>query len=259
MLKSSTQPDMSAEGYRIRRLDQSTELIDTKVSSKVEPFPVRRWNEPLPIAVEGRAIPHPNAEKPEVKTISRFYPPLLFFSTTLTGIFFFLYLTKPVLVESSGSAPSAPTAEVISESVVREEAAVAEEELSPFPEEVMVPGEDLPGLQPLSIIKPDRPAMLATTLGVEQIVQVESLNGELEEFTISLPVLYPENMLSWNESSIVEAQRLAHEIEMHLEQVRSVQANGVKLLEDWNRLVSSSVPSEVLLEDKDLSLSKEEK
>ena len=88
--------------------------------------------------------------------------------------------------------------------------------------------------------------MIPTTLGVEQIVEVESLNGELEKFTVSLPVLYPENVLSWNEQSISEAQQLANNIEAHLEQVREVQANGVQLLEDWNRLVSKSVPKSVL-------------
>ncbi|MDQ8190727.1 hypothetical protein [Roseibacillus persicicus] len=250
---------MSAEGYRIRRLDQSTELIDTNESSKVEPFPVRRWNEPLPIAVEGRAVLHANTEKPEAKSLSRFYPPLLFLSTALTGVFFFLYLTKPVVVESVTPAMGAVVPAVgAAEPSTEAPPMVAEEELSPFPDEMMIPGENLPGLQPLAA-NSDReaqPAMQSTTLGVEQIVQVESLNGELEEFTVSLPVLYPENMLSWNESSIVEAQRLAEEIELHLEQVRAVQANGVQLLEDWNRLVSGSVPKEVLLDEASLSLSK---
>ena len=248
---------MSAEGYRIQRLDQDTELITTPSKANVEPFPVKRWNEPLPIAVEGHPIAHPNSEKGEAKSLSRFYPPLLFFSTTLTGVFLFLYMTKPVIVNESPLvaqvqaevATPAPEKTVVVESV--------NEELSPWPEAEMLIANQLPGLTPLQT-EPTveiEPAMISTTLGVEQIVKVESLNGELEEFTVSLPVLYPENMLSWNEESILEAQALASDIESHLAQVREVQANGVRLLENWNHLVSKSVPKSVLPEKKALGLS----
>ena len=50
---------MSAEKYKIQRLEQGTELITPTLSSNVEPFPVKRWNEPLPIAVEGEAASKP--------------------------------------------------------------------------------------------------------------------------------------------------------------------------------------------------------
>ena len=63
---------MSAEGYRIRRLDNNTELISTPLDSKVEPFPTRSWNEPLPIAVQGRPLPKSETEKSETKSLTRF-------------------------------------------------------------------------------------------------------------------------------------------------------------------------------------------
>ncbi len=257
MLKLSTQPDMNAEGYRIQRLDQETELITSPPTSNVEPFPVKRWNEPLPIAVEGRPIPHPESKKPESKSLTRFYPPLLFLSTTLTGVFLFLYVTKPVIVKEAS-----PVAQMATESpaLVEKTSPVATsvpEELSPWPEAEMLIADQLPGLTPMNFepVVETELSMLPTTLGVEQIVKVESLNGELEEFTVSLPVLYPENMLSWNEDSIMEARVLASDIESHLEKVREVQSNGVRLLENWNHLVSKSIPKEVLTEEKVLGLS----
>lgn len=250
---------MSAEGYRIRRLDQGTELITTPPKTNVEPFPTKRWNEPLPIAVEGRPLPNANEEKPEAKSLGRFYPPLLFLSTTLTGVFLFLYMSKPVIVQEKGAAnlvvaQEAAPATTVSEGVKE----VPLEELSPWPETpeaAMLTSDSLPGFEPEIPAPSSGPSMLPTTLGVEQIVKVESLNGELEEFTVSLPVLYPENMLSWNEESIAEARVLAADIETHLEKVREVQANGVKLLENWNILVSKSVPKTVLPEEKALGLS----
>ena len=120
------------------------------------------------------------------------------------------------------------------------------EELSPWPEGEAYTANELPGLTPLRSEAVSAPDMITTTLGVEQIVEVASLNGELEKFTVSLPVLYPENVLSWNAESIAEAQLLASDIEAHLEQVRAVQANGLELLESWNHLVSKSVPKSVL-------------
>lgn len=244
---------MSAEGYRIRRLDQDTELITNPARSNVEPFPVRSWNEPLPIAVEGRPIPHPHTEKSEGKSLARFYPPLLLFSTTLTGIFLFLYLTKPVIVTGTPATEAPSEFAIPAPAAAVENVEPVEEELSPWPEAEMLTSNTLPGFQPLTREVPEETNLIPTTLGVEQIVEVESLNGELEKFTVSLPVLYPENMLSWNQESISEAQVLAGDIEMHLEKVREIQANGVRLLEDWNRLVSKSVPNSVIMKDQSMS------
>ena len=97
---------MSAERYKIQRLDQGTEMITPNSSSNVEPFPLKRWNEPLPIAAEGKPLQNPGEEKTEAKSLTRFYPPLLFFSTSLTAVFLYLYMSKPVIVTGEGaSAP----------------------------------------------------------------------------------------------------------------------------------------------------------
>ena len=240
---------MSAERYKIQRLDQGTELITPTPSSNVEPFPVRSWNEPLPIAVEGRPLPKATEEKPETKSLTRFYPPLLFFSTTLTAVFLYLYLTKPVIIENTGPAAMVSNSENsdATQSVASIPAPAVKEELSPWPEEAAaLIANELPGLTPMRSESSQTPEMIATTLGVEQIVEVASVNGELEKFKVSVPVLYPENVLSWNAESIAEAQQLATAIEAHLEQARAVQTNGVKLLESWNLLVSKSVPKSVL-------------
>lgn len=248
---------MSAEGYRIQRLDQDTELITSPPRSNVDPFPARRWNEPLPIAVEGHPIAHPGATKQESKSLSRFYPPLLFLSTTLTGVFLFLYISKPVIVEAGASGVEAQEASTVAIPVSLPAAEPVLEELSPWPEADLLISGQLPGLPPFQeeVAVEQSAKLLSTTLGVEQIVKLESLNGELEEFTVSLPVLYPENLLSWNEESLVEARELSVAIEDHLASVREVQANGVRLLEDWNHLVSKSVPKAVLTEEKVLGLS----
>lgn len=239
---------MSAEGYRIRRLDQNTELISTPPASKVEPFPSKSWNEPLPIALEGRPLPPTESEKAETKSLTRFYPPLLLLSTTLTGVFLYLYLSKPVIIENPTMTVVAPEVIVNEPAKALVEESPVVEELSPFPEAVMLGSNELPGFE---VSEPEPsvealPSLQQTILGVEQIVEVESLNGELEKLTVSLPVLYPEDMLSWSEESIAEARLLAKDIELYLSNVQAIQESGIQLLEDWNRIVFKTTPSSVL-------------
>lgn len=245
---------MNTEGYRIQKIDQMPEVINVGRNSNVAPFPVRRWQEPLPIAVEGVPLA-PREEAPEVKkTVARFYPPLLFFSTLLTGAFLYLYLTKPVIVEApavlskvGNAAAQTPQGMVPSPS---QESALLPPvgDLMPFPDEMSLPGEGSSAQGDLhSDERPPEEAFSPTTLLAEQVVQVESLNGELEEYTVSLPVFYPEGMLSWSEGSQAEALRLTIEMEAHLDQVRELQASGLRLLEEWNGLVEASKPSPVLI------------
>lgn len=240
---------MSAEGYRIRRLDNNTELISTPPNSNVEPFPTKSWNEPLPIAVQGRPLPQPEKEKGEAKSLTRFYPPLLLCSTMLTGVFLFLYLSKPVIVE--GPSENSEAEAMLERSSMAAPVAAIEplmerEELSPFPGVEDLTSNQLPGFEVAPAAVEMDSSLQQTILGVEQIVKVESLNGELEKFTVSLPVLYPEDMLSWSEESVAEAQLLASDIEMHIARVREIQEDSIRLLENWNQIVAKSTPTSVL-------------
>ena len=242
---------MSAERYKIQRLDQGTELITQTSSSNVEPFPVKRWNEPLPIAVEGRPLPKAAEEKPETKSLTRFYPPLLFFSTTLTAVFFYLYLSKPVIVESVGPAATVYETQKVDTLQLAETSPVVaeEEELSPWPEAEALIANELPGLQPLGSEATQSPNMIPTTLGVDKVVGMASLSGELEELSKSLPVLFPENTSSWSEESLDHAQKLVSEIEAHSEAARAIQKDGVELLEKWNLLMEKSGTKPLLTEN----------
>lgn len=244
---------MNTEGYRVQKIDQMPEVINVGRENNVAPFPVRRWQEPLPIAVEGVPLV-PQEQTPEVKkTVSRFYPPLLFFSTLLTGAFLYLYITKPVILEAPIALNEAPQPLTgLPQGLVpltsQQAVLPPEGELQPFPDEIALPGESPLAAQSSSAQDlPAEPELLPTTLLAEQVVQVESLNGELEEYTVSLPVLYPESLLLWSEDSQAEALRLTIEMEAHLEKVRELQASGLQLLEEWNGLVESSKPAQVLV------------
>ena len=63
------QPDMSAKGYRIQRLDQNTELI--AASNKVEPFPTKGWSDAHSLGLERHPLPIPNIESSEAKPLTR--------------------------------------------------------------------------------------------------------------------------------------------------------------------------------------------
>lgn len=239
---------MSTEGYRVQKIEKMPEIITVEGESNVSPFPVRHWEEPLPIAVEGRELPKREESHEAKNVVSRFYPPLLLSSLLLTGVFLYLYVTKPVIVESSPALPVAqPTLEEAEQIVAIQ--SEPEPEIAPFPEENSLPGEEpIFSHAPLVVASVEEEVfeMEATSLLAEQMVQVESLNDELGEYTVSLPVLYPQGVSAWSEESIAEAGRLALEMEDHVEQVRSLQQNGLQLLEQWNALVEDSKPRAVL-------------
>lgn len=239
---------MNTEGYRVQKIDQLPEVINVGRESNVAPFPVRRWQEPLPISVEGIPLSPPEEIPEAKKTVARFYPPLLVFSTLLTGAFFYLYLTKPVIVESAAQPTGMANAEAqatLMPAAIKVPVPSPVEDLMPFPEESALPGEPLPA--PLELASGESlQTQLPTNLLAEHVVQIESLNGELEEYTVSLPVFYPEGLLGWSENSQAEAVRLTFEMEAHLEKVRELQAGGLQLLEEWNALVEASKPAAVL-------------
>lgn len=244
---------MNTEGYRVQKIDQMPEVINVGRESNVAPFPVRRWQEPLPISVEGVPLA-PREELPEAKkTVARFYPPLLVFSTLMTGAFLYLYLTKPVIVESADLPTGLATASAQGSplpAVTQNPEPSPVEDLMPFPEENVLPGESLPA----PVESPSEESLqlqLPTTLLAEHVVQVESLNGELEEYTVSLPVFYPESVLGWSEDSQAKAVKLTFEMESHLEKVRELQASGLQLLEEWNTLVEAAKPAVVLSPNED--------
>ena len=154
-------------------------------------------------------------------------------------------MSKPVIVEGTASNSLAAGAPALVDQPAPAIAPLIPEELSPFPSDPLT-SNVLPGLEPALPIRGSESAMQQTILSVETILEVESVNGELEKSTVSVPVFYPENMLSWNEESVAEAQTLAKKIETHLERVRQIQADSVLLIEDWNRLMDKSKPSSVL-------------
>jgi len=83
---------MSTEGYRVQKIEKMPEIITVEGESNVSPFPVRHWEEPLPIAVEGRELPKREESHEAKNVVSRFYPPLLLSSLLLTGVFLYLYV-----------------------------------------------------------------------------------------------------------------------------------------------------------------------
>ncbi len=231
---------MNNTDYRIRKIDESTELIDGGLPPRQANLPARSWPSP-----QESLAPSPQKEDVSNKIFARFYPPLLLFSTLLTGLFLYLYVSKPVVVQ-----------EVVNETIIQpseleKEQVAPVEELSPFPVEDLMPGDHLPSIvERLEPVRKDDGAdqLIPTRLGVEQVFELQGLNDEMEEYVISLPVMYPENLLAWNEESLLLATELVGEIEQHLHQVKDLQSNGVKLLERWNRLATDASPESVLLE-----------
>lgn len=233
---------MNNERYHIQEFPPEGELSDDSLSTNVSPFPVRRWRSPLPIGVEGTPVAtHLQKElEKDTKSLTRFYPPLLVFSTMLTGVFFFLYLSKPVVVaESNGSARenSQNLSSGDGESVLITPSAV--DELVPWP----VDDELLKAKKPVAPapIFPDR-------LPTSNPAAAEVTSVEPAREIVVIPFFQATTEIELNSVAEAEAELIRDAILKNREAAEELRVKSAALASQWDSLIESA-QSESLSED----------
>ncbi len=192
-------------------------------------------------------------------TAQRAYPWLLVTSTALSAIFFTLYLSKPVI--AAGVSPALSSAQ--------------EFELPPLPEAKPAKPQDallpdnhaLPGDKGDKGDKASKPVAAdprrlgsaasgsaasyeATNLRVQHVLNARGPAGEdLGRVTLDVPVMYASRTLRWTPQEIARARELQARIADYQEKSRALREEGRVLMEQWNGLVGSSIPNEVLRAD----------
>lgn len=180
--------------------------------------------------------------------IQRAYPWMLFTSTAVAASFCLAYITKPVILPNP-----LPTDSPIQKEVATNvpSPAAASEKLLPDP--TRLPG-DSKHPKPGSALE-NPPASSLTTefeetnIRVQHILDAESPSGDISRIIVDVPVLYRSRNLRWSQAEATEARALLTRLSGHQEKTRALRDEGKALLNDWNTLMGTSIPSNALRAD----------
>jgi len=175
----------------------------------------------------------------------RYYPLLLIASTAVAAIFCFAYITKPVIISESAQEPALTEKSNLAEALNPSD--------SILPSSSNLPGEKAVGnsigRSGEVLSAPNTQGFEETNLRMQHILDAESPSGDIHRMVIDVPVLYKSRNLRWSQLEVTKARALLQELEKHQEQTRALRDKGKLLLEDWNTLLDSSIPDEVLRAD----------
>jgi len=183
-------------------------------------------------------------------SVQRVYPWLLFASTAIAATFCLAYITKPVIL--TGPSPTLPAP-------AQKEAGSSDNASPTKPAEIIIPdpnrlpgdtaipsAETADGKSPASSQKSD---FEETNIRVQHVLDAEGANGEIDRIIVDVPVLYRSRNLRWTQDEAAEARRLLDQLSAHQEKTRELRDEGTALLDSWNRLMGTSIPSAALRAD----------
>lgn len=227
---------MSIERYPLQEFPRENESSAEYLSPNVSPFPIRKWNEPLPIGVEGIPVGTGKEEPAATKAqdLSRFYPPLLIFSTVLTGVFFFLYLSKPVVVERSiqGSDTSDSASALQNDSLEIVPASV--DELVPWP----VNDELLKPIQPKKVerVPVSIPDSLPRTVSVPKTERKVEPAREI----VVIPFFQPVTEVALDSEATLQAEQIREDLAANRQAAERLREEASVLSSRWSELLSEA-------------------
>lgn len=175
--------------------------------------------------------------------MQRAYPWLLFTSTAVAAVFCILYITKPVIMASQGTA-----AAVTDHAILETLAPPAQSAAAPVVAGLMPSQDLLPGEKASSAEKPvPQPSATdpfeQTNLRIQHILTAEAPNGHRAKINIDVPVLYQSRNLRWTAAEVSDARELLARVADYQEKSRVLRAEGSELLDSWNQLIARSIPA----------------
>jgi len=192
------------------------------------------------------------------------YPFLLLLSTGVAGLFCYLYLTKPVIVEAAAvspvapvtieekplaAAPSVPVPAPVPQVPV--EKPVAPASLALVPSSQKLPGDVGPSAAAprKAIGKTGANVFEETNLRIQHVLIAEAPGGARNRLEFEVPVLYRSRNLRWSPAEVSQARELLGKLADYQEKNRALRAEGLVLLDAWNHLINRSIPGSVLRAD----------
>lgn len=221
---------------------------------------LRTTNEDMPSLPTPLAAPSGSFSKTNRRTVSspvqRAYPWLLSASTLAAVTFCLLYISKPVIVASGSktterlkdeSNPVTPVS-------TRDRGKTA----SLMPDKERLPGDVTIQSAVNSISADPRKSMLPpsyatlfeeTNLRIQHILTAEAPGGHVDRIDVDVPVLYQSRSLRWTPDDVEQARELLNRLMNYQEKSQAMRAEGIQLLDAWNRLVGNSIPAHDLRAD----------
>ena len=185
----------------------------------------------------------------------RAYPWLLSFSTLTAAVFCLLYITKPVIIASpDGASIKTPTPGIATD---KKQPDGSQGGLMPVKDRL--PGDDSSVTEagvktrsePTGTLPPPpvRSNLEETNLRIQHVLTAEAPGGHMDRIDIDVPVLYQSRNLRWTPAESAEARVLMTRLMDYQDKSLQLRAEGVELLEAWNRLIGRSVPAGELRAD----------
>ena len=177
--------------------------------------------------------------------IQRLYPWLLFASTAVAATFCLAYITKPVILASPSPTP---------QSQERKEFAANNPRTSGQGDTTLPDGNSLPGTDANGSGANVPAAPLAsdfeeTNIRIQHVLDAEFPSGDVRRIIVDVPVLYRSRSLRWTQDETARARVLLERLAAYQDQVRSLRSEGTDLLDEWNGLMTGSIPGEALRAD----------
>ncbi|MFK7849939.1 MAG: hypothetical protein AB8D78_03075 [Akkermansiaceae bacterium] len=178
---------------------------------------------------------------------------MLFASTAIAATFCLAYITKPVIVTGPTLPPSNSTSPQSAANVD------AHSTNSPI-EKILPDNSKLPGEKQLSPLMPHESGLPLAPLSVgknyeetnirmQHILDTESPSGDMDRIVVDVPALYESRNLRWTQEQAAQARSLMARLTEHQQKTRELRDEGTLLLEDWNQLMETSIPTQVLRAD----------
>ncbi len=213
---------------------------------------------PLGASALPTVLPQPNApysssnRKSQVAQIQRVYPWLLMASTLVAAFFCYLYMTKPVFLP-------APEPTVLNPGTISTPGVPASTSAGNTigPASDRLPGDPMVANRPTST-DPRNAALRKsggdgiyeeTNLRVQHVLTAEAPGGDVNRISLNVPVLYKSRNLRWNQQDVAKARDLLTRLTDYQERSRALRAEGITLLDAWNRLIDRSIPAAGLRAD----------
>jgi len=178
-------------------------------------------------------------------SIQRLYPWLLFASTAISATFCLAYITKPVIF----SSPSPATQSQTPKDFAANNRSSTDRTAAIVPDGNKLPGEDekTPGTNGSNVTLASD--FEETNIRIQHVLDAEFPSGDVSRIIVDVPVLYRSRSLRWTQEETARARSLLDRLAVYQEQIRSLRGEGNGLLEEWNSLISESIPAAALRAD----------
>lgn len=201
--------------------------------------------------------------------MNKAYPWLLGISTCLSGVFCWMYVTKPVQIVSSET--STPVQEIVGKGSENSASTGVKSVSSDRGRSDLLPSDDsLPGMTPAGgasskpssrratpkavdpreiIAAGDGSGWETTNARVQHILSADAGNGEVTKIVLNVPVLYQTRTMRWTPTDVQKARDVLTRLMVYENNLSKLKQEGQALLVDWNQLLEKTVPAPSLRAD----------